>query len=95
MSEAIDQRQCENLLESLSGWEIIDGELVKVFSFGNYLEGLEFAKGCGELAEEMNHHPDLLIQWRKVRVSIATHSAGGLTELDFDYAGKVEELTLE
>jgi 4a-hydroxytetrahydrobiopterin dehydratase len=95
MSEAIDPNQCVNLLESLEGWEIVNGELVKVFSFGSYLEGLDFARKCGELAEEMNHHPDLLIQWRKVRVSIVTHSAGGLTGLDFDYAGKVEELTLE
>ena len=90
MSEAIDQNQCVNLLESLAGWEIVNGELAKVFSFGAYLEGVEFAKQCGELAEEMNHHPDLLIQWRKVRVSIVTHSAGGLTELDFEYARRVE-----
>ncbi len=94
MSEKVDQTQCENLLESLGGWEIVNGELVKVFSFGAYLDGVEFAKRCGELAEEMNHHPDLLIRWRKVRVSIVTHSAGGLTELDFEYAEKVEALTL-
>lgn len=92
MSEAIDQGQCENLLGVLDGWEIVNGELVKVFSFGAYLEGLDFAKRCGELAEEMNHHPDLLIHWRKVRVSIVTHSAGGLTELDFEYARKVENV---
>lgn len=90
MSKAIDQSQCINLLKSLDGWEIVNGELVKVFSFGSYLDGLEFAKRCGELAEEMNHHPDLLIQWRQVRVSLVTHSAGGLTDLDFEYAGKVE-----
>ena len=93
MSERVDQTQCENLLESLDGWEIVNGELVKVFAFGAYLDGVEFAKRCAELAEEMNHHPDLLIQWRKVRVSIVTHSAGGLTELDFEYAEKVEALT--
>ena len=92
MSEVIDQGRYENLLGALPGWEIVNGELVKEFSFGSYLAGVEFAKTCGELAEEMNHHPDLLIQWRKVRVSIVTHSEGGLTELDFNYAGKVENL---
>lgn len=90
MSDAIDQEMCESLLEPLEGWEIVNGELVKVFTFGSYLEGVDFARKCGEVAEEMNHHPDLLIQWRKVRVSIVTHSAGGLTALDFEYAKKVE-----
>ena len=92
MSKAIDETKCENMLERLDGWKISNGELVKTFEFGSYLEGVEFAKRCGELAEEMNHHPDLLIQWRKVRVSIVTHSAGGLTELDFGYAEKVGEV---
>lgn len=90
MSKAIDETECENLLGALPGWEVVNGELVKEFSFGAYLDGVEFAKRCGELAEEMNHHPDLLIRWRKVRVSIVTHSAGGLTELDFEYARRVE-----
>ena len=71
------------------GWEIEGGELVKVFKFGSYLEGVEFARKCGEVAEEMNHHPDLLIQWRKVRVSISTHSEGGVTGLDFEFAKRV------
>jgi len=90
MSKLVDESKFEALLEDLPGWQVNDGELLKVFAFPSYLEGVDFAKRCGEVAEEMNHHPDLLIQWRKVRVSIVTHSAGGLTGLDFEYAGKVE-----
>lgn len=78
------------MLLEVPGWGIEGGELVKTFKFESYLEGVEFARKCGEVAEEMNHHPDLLIQWRKVRVSISTHSAGGLTGLDFEYAKAVE-----
>jgi len=69
---------------------IVEGHLIKVLRFGDYLKGIEFAGRCGKIAEGMNHHPDLLIQWRKVTVSISTHSAGGLTALDFEFANKIE-----
>ena len=93
MSKLVDESKYEQLLNPLRGWVIEDSLLTKQFQFSGYLDGVAFAKKCGELAEEMNHHPDLLIQWRKVTVSITTHSAGGLTGLDFEYAGKVEKGT--
>lgn len=88
MSEKLSQEEIESRLDTLDGWEVDEGELTKVFEFESYLAGVDFARRCGELAEEMNHHPDLLIQWRKVTVSVVTHSAGGLTGLDFDFAEK-------
>ncbi len=91
MTELLNSEDLVRKLDGLDGWEIVERELRKVFKFGEYLEGVEFAKQCGEIAEAMSHHPDLLIQWRKVTVSISTHSAGGLTVLDFEYARKVEE----
>jgi 4a-hydroxytetrahydrobiopterin dehydratase len=51
-----------------------------------------FATRCGEFAEEMNHHPDLLVQWRKVTAPFRMHSCKGLTKLDFEHARRVEEL---
>jgi len=93
MARLVDESEYEQLLKPLRGWAIEDSLLTKRFEFSRYLDGVAFAKKCGELAEEMNHHPDLLIQWRKVTVSITTHSAGGLTSLDFDYAERVEKGT--
>ncbi|MDB4792737.1 4a-hydroxytetrahydrobiopterin dehydratase [bacterium] len=92
MAERLDDKRCGEFLESLPGWEIVDGQLMKRFSFESYLEGLEFTTKCGRIAEEMNHHPDLLVQWRKVTLSILTHSSKGLTALDFEYASKVEKV---
>lgn len=89
MNELLNAEELVKQLNGVSGWEISKGALVKVFKFGSYLKGVDFARKCGEIAEEMNHHPDLLIQWRKVRVSISTHSAGGVTGLDFEYAKQV------
>ena len=91
MGKILSSEEVAQGLEGLESWEIVERELIKVFRFGDYLEGIEFAGRCGKIAEEMNHHPDLLVQWRKVTVSISTHSAGGLTALDFEFANKVEE----
>ena len=91
MSALLKSEELETKLGELEGWEIEKGELRKVFKFEDYLEGVVFAGRAGKIAEDMNHHPDLLIQWRKVTLSISTHSAGGLTALDFEFAGKVEE----
>ena len=88
MSDTLSHDEIADRLKSLEGWEIVDGQLTKEFKFDAYLDGVDFARRCGELAEEMNHHPDLLIQWRKVTVSLMTHSAGGLTELDFQFANR-------
>ena len=90
MGKILTSEEVAQGLEGLESWKIVERELIKVFRFGDYLEGIEFAGRCGKIAEEMNHHPDLLIQWRKVTVSISTHSAGGLTALDFEFANKIE-----
>ncbi|MFN0076853.1 MAG: 4a-hydroxytetrahydrobiopterin dehydratase [Prosthecobacter sp.] len=77
-------------LAQLPGWQVEGRELVKEFRFGSYLAGIEFVQQVARLAEAMNHHPDLLVRWRKVSVRLTTHSAGGLTALDFTLAGKIE-----
>lgn len=74
---------------ALPGWQVEGKELVKEFRFASYLAGIEFVRRIAVLAEEMNHHPDLLVGWRRVTVRLSTHSAGGLTRLDFALAGQI------
>ena len=64
--------------------------MVKEFQFPSYLAGIEFVRALAEEAEVMNHHPDLSVGWRKVTVSLSTHSAGGITGLDFELAEKAD-----
>jgi 4a-hydroxytetrahydrobiopterin dehydratase len=72
-------------------WSINDKcQLTKTFKFGTYLAGADFARRAAQIAEDMDHHPDILILWRKVTLSISTHSAGGITHLDFDFALAVD-----
>jgi 4a-hydroxytetrahydrobiopterin dehydratase len=78
---------------SLPGWKIENGELVKTFAFKDFREALAFVNRTGELAEAAGHHPDIDIRYNKVRLALVTHDAGGLTEKDFDLAAKANGLT--
>ncbi len=79
-------------LTTLEGWSVEGSELVKTFRFPSYLAGIDFVSRLGQAAEAMNHHPDLLVGWRKVAVRVSTHSAGGLTELDVTLAREADRL---
>jgi 4a-hydroxytetrahydrobiopterin dehydratase len=70
-----------------SGWWGDDGRLWREFSFDTYQAGVDFAVRVAAHAEAKRHHPDILIGYRRVKVSYFTHDAGGITELDI--AGSV------
>ena len=75
------------------GWKVIKSHhLEKEFTFKNFREALAFTNKVGKLAERIQHHPDIYLAWGKVRLTIWTHSVGGLTENDFIIAAKVEKL---
>ena len=79
-------------LEAIPGWSFEQNQISKAYSFDEYTKGLLFASACGLLAERRDHHPDLLITWRKVQVSLSTHSEGGVTEKDISLAKEIEDL---
>ena len=80
-------------LGELDGWSQEGDKIAKVFAFSNYLDGTAFASAVGYLAESLDHHPDIEIGWRKVRVSMNTHAVEGLSPYDFELARRIEALT--
>jgi 4a-hydroxytetrahydrobiopterin dehydratase len=73
------------------GWHVVDEHhLEKEFKFANFREALAFTNKVGELAERVNHHPDIYLAWGKVKLTLWTHKIDGLTESDFIFAAKVE-----
>ncbi len=84
------RREAEQLLRVLQGWILADGSIEKEFHFKSYLDGLEFAYSVGKIAEEQDHHPDILIKWRRVKLTLSTHSVKGLSENDFIVAARSE-----
>jgi 4a-hydroxytetrahydrobiopterin dehydratase len=83
----IDER-----LEGLDGWERSGDAIVKEFDNADFKGSVDFVNRLTPEAEEMNHHPDLEISWSTVKVSLSTHSQGGLTDNDFELARRIDSL---
>ncbi|HEX5712372.1 MAG TPA: 4a-hydroxytetrahydrobiopterin dehydratase [Solirubrobacterales bacterium] len=89
----LSDSEVEAKLAGLSGWERDGAAIVKEFERGDFVGSVQFVASLVEPAEAMNHHPDLEISWATVRVSLSTHSEGGLTANDFELAAKIDALT--
>lgn len=79
-------------LHSIPAWQVDAGELVRIFAFPDFSAALGFVNKVGALAEEAGHHPDIDIRYNRVRLSLVTHDANGLTAQDFDLAAAVDAL---
>jgi 4a-hydroxytetrahydrobiopterin dehydratase len=79
-------------LQSLPGWTLEGDTIRRQFTFAGFPEALAFLVRLGFAAEAADHHPDLLVNYKRVTVAYSTHSEGGLTEKDF--AGAREATTL-
>ena len=77
-------------LSSLPGWSREGDEIVKTFERPTFPDAIAFVTRIAERAEAADHHPDLDIRYRKVRVALSTHDAGGITHKDFDLAAEIE-----
>lgn len=77
-------------LAGLPGWDRSGDEIVKTYELPSFPDAIAFMTRVGFFAEKADHHPDLDIRWRKVRVALSSHDAGGLTEKDLALAGEIE-----
>lgn len=74
-------------------WEREGETIVREWSFADFAQALAFVDRVGEAAEQAGHHPDILLHgWNKVRLTLCTHSEGGLTQADFDLARRIERI---
>ncbi|QKY68701.1 4a-hydroxytetrahydrobiopterin dehydratase [Lentibacillus sp. CBA3610] len=88
----LNEKQIQTNLDQVPGWEHIEGYLTKTYKFADFNASLAFVNSVGELAEEADHHPDIVIQYNKVNLSLRTHDEEGITSKDFNLAGKIEKL---
>jgi 4a-hydroxytetrahydrobiopterin dehydratase len=84
--------EVKDALADLPGWELSGGEIVKEYKFADFAVAMTFVNQVAEAAEAANHHPDIDIRWNKVKLALATHSEGGLTQNDFGLAAQIESL---
>jgi 4a-hydroxytetrahydrobiopterin dehydratase len=95
--DRLDAAAIEHALEALNAaskapWGLCQGKLNKEFHFKNFVEAFGFMTRVALVAEAMNHHPEWCNVYSTVRVDLATHDAGGITELDFALAERIEAL---
>ena len=80
-------------LDKLNGWQFQNNQIEKEYSLKDFKSALNFVNKLGEEAEKMDHHPDINIHsYNKVKISLSTHSEGGVTGKDFNLAEKIENL---
>jgi 4a-hydroxytetrahydrobiopterin dehydratase len=86
--------EIEQRLAAAGGWRLGEGsEIVRELEFADFAEAIAFVNRVAEAAEAANHHPDILLHgWNKVRLTLSTHSQGGLTDADFQLAAQLERL---
>ncbi|OGE22955.1 MAG: hypothetical protein A3J42_01170 [Candidatus Dadabacteria bacterium RIFCSPHIGHO2_12_FULL_53_21] len=88
----LSEAEIEEGLNGLKGWERKGNEIFKVYKNKNFVESIGFVNKVAILAEKADHHPDVLIQYKNVTLTLSTHSQGGLTGKDFKLAGEIDAL---
>ena len=91
----MEQENIKIMLGSVSGWTKAAGKIdkiEKVFKFKNFKKAIEFVNKVAEIAEDEGHHPDILIEWNKVTLTLWTHAIKGLFKNDFILAAKIDEI---
>ncbi|MEO6811843.1 MAG: 4a-hydroxytetrahydrobiopterin dehydratase [Isosphaeraceae bacterium] len=88
MTEAEIQAQ----LQVAKGWERVGDMLVRTWQFSATRRALTFVNDAATLAEKVDHHPDIILSYRSVRIELSTHSEGGLTPRDFELAAQLSAL---
>ena len=84
--------EAAHYLTLLPDWQLADEKLTRAVKVKDFAQALKLANRIGAIAEQENHHPDLLVKWGLLGITIYTHSVNGLTENDFILAAKINNL---
>ena len=89
--DLLDEAAIEAALREVV-WTRDDYALARTVKRATFRDAIEFVNAVADIAEELDHHPDIDIRWRTVNLRVSTHSAGGLTLVDFEFARRVDAL---
>lgn len=95
MPKLLPESEIKSRLKALKGWKGEGDFITKTFEFGNFMDGIQFIDRIAKVAEEEQHHPDIHVKYTTIKLSIQTHSAGGVTKRDFDLAASIERIQAE
>ena len=84
--DKLNPEQVEAKIAELPQWALNGESLQRTFNFDDFIAAIAFVNRVADLAETMQHHPDIMIRYSKVTLTLTTHDASGLTERDFSFA---------
>jgi 4a-hydroxytetrahydrobiopterin dehydratase len=87
---ALTDAESDERLEALSGWTRVGSEIRKQYAFADFKQAMAFVNRVADLAEQADHHPDIVINYNKVGLTLTSHDTGGLTERDFRLASRID-----
>jgi 4a-hydroxytetrahydrobiopterin dehydratase len=90
--ERLSEAQAAELMASVPEWTLEDDAISRDLDFEDFRGSLAFVESVADIAEEQDHHPDIVISYDRVRLFLSTHKAGGLTEKDFALAAAIDRL---
>jgi 4a-hydroxytetrahydrobiopterin dehydratase len=90
--DLLSDEEIETGLASLPAWTRAGGSISRTVELADFKDAMLFTGAVAYMAEKANHHPDIMIQWNKVTLTLSTHSAGGLTAADIALAGHLDAL---
>ena len=88
----LSEPEIHDRMPAAKGWERHGDMLVRSWQFPSFRRALEFVNQVAALAEKIDHHPDIVLRYRQVRLELSTHSVGGLTDRDFTIATEINAL---
>jgi 4a-hydroxytetrahydrobiopterin dehydratase len=89
----LKNEEVDQALTSLKGWSRDGKELVRSFEFDGFSAAIKFVNRIAQLAEEANHHPDILINYNKVKLTLSSHDSGGITQRDVRMATAINGIS--
>ncbi|MEH2358754.1 4a-hydroxytetrahydrobiopterin dehydratase [Nostoc sp.] len=92
MAQLLSEAEIQEQAKVLSGWTVEDSKLQITRTFKDFIQAIEFVNKLVEPAESAGHHPDIEISYNKVKITLTTHDAGGLTQTDFDVAQVISQI---
>ena len=90
--EKLTDEQVTAKLEDAKAWGSSGGAIQRTVQFDDFVGAIAFVNKVAEAAEAADHHPDILIRYNKVTITLSTHDAGGITDRDFGLAAKIDDL---
>ena len=90
MAEKLSEAEIDQRLTAIPDWGSTGANIQRTYQFEDFVGAMKFVNMIAEAAEAAQHHPDIMIRYDKVTLTLSTHDAGGITQKDFDLAARAD-----